>query len=285
MKKVYFAFTLTLLLTACDIFDEEETIPGYVLINRIELQTTEATEGANTHAILDATVFADDQFVGTYELPAAIPILQNGNTRLNISGGIKNNGLVDNRIIYPFYNFVLKDIELLPDVKTPVNPDTVVTVEYFPDLNFEIEDFEDVGLQFEAEDEDNAEINVIAEPPEDVSRGQSLEVTLTPSNNVFFRRSTFDLNNLPKGNPMYLELDYKGSVPLEVGIFTEDAPVVKVFAGGINPTDEWTKIYFEFTNEIGFQTQNDQFEIYLESRSSSLSTEKIYLDNIKFVYP
>lgn len=285
MKKFYFATTLLLLLTACDIFDKEETIPGYVVIKEITLQTNEATEGANTHAILDATVFADDQFVGTYELPAAIPILQNGNTTLNISGGIKNNGLIDNRIIYPFYNFVLKDIELLPDVKTPVNPDSTVTLEYFPNLNFEIEGFEDVGIQFEAEDEDNAEINIISGPPEDVSRGQSLEVTLTPSNNVFFRRSTFDMTNLPKGNAMYLELDYKGSVPLEVGIFTEDAPFAKVFAGGINPTDEWTKIYFEFTNEVARQTQNEQFEIYLESRSSSLTTEKIYLDNIKFVYP
>lgn len=285
MKKFYFASALLLLLSACDIFDKEETIPGYIVINEIELQTTEALEGANTHSIIDATVFADGEFVGTYELPATIPILKNGNTELNISGGIKNNGLVDNRIIYPFYNFVLKDVELLPDVKLPVGPDTTVTVEYFPNLNFEIEDFEDVGLQFEAEDEDNAEINVISEPPENVSRGQSLEVTLTPTNNVFYRRSTFDLTNLPKGNAMYLELDYKGTVPLEVGIFTEDAPIVKAFAGGINPTDEWTKIYFEFTDEIGFQTQNDQFEIYLESRSSSLNTEKIYLDNIKFVYP
>jgi len=284
MKKFYFAFII-LLATACDIFDKEETIPGLIVIKSIELETTEATEGANTHAIVDATVFADDQFVGTYELPATIPILKNGNTSLNISGGIKNNGLVDNRIIYPFYNFVLKDIELLPDVKIPVNPDSIVTVEYFPDLNFEIEDFEDIGLLFEAEPDDNAEINVINQPPENVSRSQSLEVTLPSGNGVFYRRSTFDLINLPKGSPMFLELDYKGTVPLEVGIFTEDAPFVKVFAGGINPTDEWTKIYFEFTNEIAFQTQNDQFEIYLESRSSSLSAEKIYLDNIKFVYP
>jgi len=285
MKKFYFATALLLLLTACDVFDKEETIPGYLVINEIVLETDEATEGANTQAILDATVFANDQFVGTYELPATIPILENGNTTLNISGGIKNNGLIDNRIIYPFYNFVLKDLELLPDVKTPASPDTIITVSYFPNLNFEIEDFEDVGLQFEAEPEDNAEINIISEPPEDVSRGQSLEVTLTPSNNVFYRRSTFDMSNLPKGNAMYLEIDYKGSVPLEVGIFTEDAPLVKAFAGGINPTEEWTKVYFELTNEVARQTQNDLFEIYLESRSSSLTTEKIYIDNIKFVYP
>ena len=286
MKKFYFASTLILLLTACDVFDKEETIPGYVVINNIELQTTEATEGANTHNIVDATVFADGEFVGTYELPAIIPILKNGNTELNISGGIKNNGLSDNRVIYPFYNFVLKDLNLLPDVKTPVSPDTSVTVEYFDtNLKFEIEDFENIGLQLEPEDEDNAEIEVISAPPENVSRGQSLEITLTPSNNVFYRRTAFDLNNLPKGSAMYLEIDYKGSVPLEVGIFTEDAPGVKAFAGGINPTDEWTKVYFELTNEIARQTQNEQFEIYLESRSSSTSTEKLYIDNIKFIYP
>ena len=286
MKKFYFAIALLVFLTACDIFDKDETIPGYVVIKDIDLQTDEPVEGANTEAIIDATVFADNEFVGTYELPAIIPILKNGNTSINISGGIKNNGIVDDRVIYPFYNFVIENVNLKPDVKTPLGTDSVVTVEYFKtNLNFEIEDFENVGIQFEPEEADNAEILVISEPPENVSRGQSLEVTLSPTNNVFYRRSTFDLNNLPKGKPIYLEVDFKGDLPLEVGIITEDSPVNKVFGGGINPTDKWTKVYFELTNEVASQTQNDQFEIYLESRSSSSDTKHIYIDNIKLVYP
>lgn len=285
--KICFAFLAVLALSACDVFDKEETIPSFILINSADL-VTDLDQGANTNGIVDATVFADGVFVGTFELPAVVPILQNGQATITVAAGVKNNGLSQDRIIYPFYNFTVREINLIPDAKIPFTADTTVTFAYFDNiLNFEIEDFEDVGSDLIPFDESNAFINRSNDVPEIPAMGESLEITLTPDSTVFYVATNWALQNLPKGNNMYFEIDFKGDHPLEIGILALNSTTVqKVFALGILPTNEWTKVYVDLTNEISQQVNTNNFAIYLESRSSPFDGEKrIYIDNLKFVYP
>lgn len=276
---------LAILLVGCDIFDKEEAIPGFVYIESADLFTSDIAEGANTSNIVDATVFADDDFVGTFELPATVPILINGNTTIKVAAGIKNNGLTSDRRIYPFYDFYEEEIELIPNVVTPLN-DSTITFEYFSSgLNYEVESFESLGSSLLALT-NNTAIFELTNNSDDVRSGKgSLEIELTPTNSVFEASTSWELNNLPNGNNMYLEIDFKGDHYLEIGILAQN-PTRKIFALGLNPTDKWTKVYVELTDEISSQFNSDPLEIYFESRLPTNSTAKtLYMDNLKFIHP
>ncbi|MCA1764177.1 MAG: hypothetical protein ABR574_09605 [Cryomorphaceae bacterium] len=285
--RILYTIALLLLVAGCDIFDEEEDIPSFLYIEKADLITNESEEGANTHAIIDATVFANSIFVGTYELPATIPILESGNTRLAIGAGIKNNGISTDRVIYPFYEINRRDITLTPDAVTPISTDSTITFNYFSEgITYFIEDFENVGNTLEGFPANNVQFNVIDAPPEDVSRGQSLKIDLNSEANVFYAATTWNLTNLPTGINMYMEIDFKGNHPVDIGIITRDNPSAKIFAGGINPSDEWTKVYLELTDEISEQFSNNVFDIFLESRIEEGQEDRtIYIDNIKFLHP
>src|SRR5690606_7105479 len=110
-----------------------------------DLQTN-ALEGANTSNIVDATVYANNNFVGTFELPATVPIMQSGDVEIAIGAGIRNNGLSSDRRIYPFYELDRRTVTLIPGALTPISADTSVTFKYYSEgLNFVIEDFELTG--------------------------------------------------------------------------------------------------------------------------------------------
>ena len=53
--------------------------------------------------ITDAWVTMDGINLGVFELPAQIPILDEGEHNFRISPGIKENGMSATRMIYPFY--------------------------------------------------------------------------------------------------------------------------------------------------------------------------------------
>lgn len=285
MKGIYL-LSLLVLLTSCDIFDKEEDIPGFVAITAANLQTT-IDQGANTSNIVDATVFANSVFVGTFELPATIPIMQTGPVELQIAAGIKNNGLTNDRQIYPFYDFYKKEITVIPDATVPISSDSTITFKYFDNgIKYVIEDFEQTGITLIPTGINNAVLTQISSPPRNVKTFTSLQAVLPADSGKFNVITQWNLHDLPKGNNMYLEIDFKGTVPLELGIVTLDPAVHFVFALGLVPKDNYTKIYVDLTDEISQQISTNHFEIFLNAQSSNSSAnDSIFIDNLKFVYP
>lgn len=275
MKRIYLIVCIGL-LTSCAVFDKEEDIPSFVLITSADLQTT-ADQGVNTSNIVDVTVFADNNFVGTFELPATVPIMQSGNIEIAIGAGIKNNGLGSDRRIYPFYELTRRNITLIPEALIPISADTSVTFQYYSQgLHFIIEDFESLGTTINPSSRNSAVI----------TKTDVLKVMLTPDSNFFEVSTEWYLSNLPKGSPIYLEIDFKGTNPLEIGILTVDPFPKKIFALGLVPQHEFTKIYVDLTDEIAREVATNQFEIYLESKLPAGSTgAELYIDNLKFIYP
>jgi hypothetical protein len=284
----YSYLLLLFIFSSCDLFDKEEDIPSYIVVKDAELITSPG-EGAPTQGIVDVHVFANESFVGTYELPARIPILASGNTRISLAGGIRNNGISSNRIIYPFYDFYREEVELIPGAMLALTPDSVIPFNYFPGaLAFFIEDFEALGNIWEPENIEGIGISNINDQELVLSGSGSGRIVLTEDEPRISEVSSSGAWNLSDINPVqtaYLEMDYRVNNPLEIGIKVLDPEVRKVFALGVNPTDEWVKIYVELSNEIG-QSRPNLFQIYLESEKITSDPEAvIYLDNIKLIYP
>ncbi len=286
MRGIYL-ISLVALLYSCDVFDtKKEEIPGFVVITAADLQTN-LDQGANTSNIVDATVFANSVFIGTFELPATVPILHPGTVQLQIAAGIKNNGLTNDRQIYPFYDFFEKEVTVIPDATVPITTDSTITFQYFPTgINYVIEDFEQIGYTLVPTGINTAELDQISSPPKNVKTITSLQVVLPPDSGRFNVVSQWNLSGLPKGNNMYLEIDFKGTVPLEIGIVTLDPSIQFVFAVGLIPKQEYTKVYIDLTDEISQQISANNFEIYLDAQASNSSvSDSIFIDNLKFVYP
>lgn len=285
MRGVYLIFLIGLLLS-CDIFDKEEDIPGFIYVDSADL-STKTGQGSNSSSIIDITAYANNEFLGTFELPATIPVLTIGDIELVIAPGIKNNGMVSDRRMYPFYQFYRKTFTVIPDAVVPVAPDSNITFKYYNEgLYFYIEDFEETGYELIEAAGSNAILNQITTPPENVKDGYTLEVLLDSEHDHFEVRTDWGLTNLPKGNNMYLEIDFKGTVPLEVGIIAASPVVKKIFALGLVPQEDFTKVYIDLTEKISREVSTTHFEIYFEAQLPSTSeSAELYIDNIKFIYP
>lgn len=287
MRRILFCTFFFASLTACDIFDREEPVPTFVRIDTASLTTILNEQGANTHAITDVHVFANEQFVGSFELPATVPILEQGNTRLSINAGIKNNGLVSNRIIYPFYAPLLQEVELIPGVVTTINANNNANFTYFPTgLNFLIEDFESIGSSLAIDPSSKATLlptNVASEVRSGNGAGK---IEFTTENNYFFATTTWQLPSLPRGRNMYLEIDFRGDVSLLIGVQVLQPEFNRTFALGLTPRDQYTKVYIEIGDEVSQQFLTSAVKFYFEAALPPGQTQgTILMDNIKFIYP
>jgi len=284
MKKLY--FLLAVVLFSCDIFDEEEQIPSFVYIDSAFLKVaSDGSQGGNSSEIIDAHVFANDMFVGTIELPGSVPVLSEGPTKITIGGGIRNNGIFSDRIIYPFFAFQEVDLDLTPGLVAPVAEDSILEIEYFSSTQFLLEGFEGIGNVW-APSVDNG--TPIINTSEDSNDGNSSgKIVLTddfPFFQVFSQELEWDLSQINLRSDVYLELDYKGNNPIEIGIRTASPQVGQIFALGLNPVENWTKIYVELTPAIRFG-QTEDFQIYLETEKMTTEDEAvIYMDNMKLLY-
>ena len=93
MIKYYYLLILFLLFAGCSLTDSDQPIPSYLVVNEVSVSTLPA-QGAPTHKITDLWVYADNQLIGVFEIPARIPILVNGETtEFQIFPGIRRNPL------------------------------------------------------------------------------------------------------------------------------------------------------------------------------------------------
>ena len=111
---LFFSFFL-LVQTSCEKFSGDQTIPAYISIDSIYLQTDYSLEGSNSQNITDAWVYVDDYLIGTFQLPARFPVLRQGTHTLSVIPGIKKNGIASTRITYPFYSTITQSVNLVPD--------------------------------------------------------------------------------------------------------------------------------------------------------------------------
>jgi len=154
MKKIYRAsirianvFMAMLMLASCDKFEGDQEVPAYIQIDSIGCTTEYDVEGTASHNIVDAWVWVDDQLIGAFELPAMVPVLMQGSHEVVVRAGIKNNGISNTRVPYPFYSSILREnFMLAPDSISVLN----ASVGYFDNTVFAwMEDFESPIISIE----------------------------------------------------------------------------------------------------------------------------------------
>ncbi len=280
-------FALVLLITAgCEIINPEEEIPAYIELKSIGVDTISG-QGTSSSKITDVWVYTNGSYLGTFELPARIPILSKGKNNITFGAGIQVNGIASTRDAYPFYKFIDSlEMELVPgEVKTIDS----MTVNYFPGLdfgNFWMEDFEELNSTGISIDTTEASLaNVEIESTVVFEGNQSLKLEVTPDRPLLVCASPDGGQLLSVGKDIYLELNYRCNQSFQINLnaitFSGNriVPVIK-----LNPMPDWNKIYIRLNPYINVNGDASRFQLMFYLVLADGATQGlVYLDNIKLI--
>jgi len=297
LKKVNirFFFLLSVVFLSCQTDNFRADIPSYIKIQNFDLVTT-FDQGSNSNKITDAWVTMDGNFLGAFEIPCEIPILEDGFHEFRVYPGIKANGISATRMIYPFYN--LAQLYLKVDTNFLIAEENLIKLtldstlsltaktSYLENTEFIfIENFENLGNIFKKDLESDTGF-ILTNDTLFSFEGTSSLINLDNKKSYFkiVTSELYELNSI--NSAIMLEMNYKCDDVFKVGIIIENSNNVINFQEimSINPKKTWNKIYIYMNDQVQLGNINNKFGIYIESRKSLDKESSFYsYDNVKWL--
>lgn len=282
---------LLFFLTACDKFEGDQTVPCWLSIEKIDLTDNPSIEeGVLSQNFTDVWVYVDDQILGAYELPAVIPVLEEGRHKLLITPGVKYNGISGTRGPYQFIEpYVDNDFMFIKDELILIRPE----LSYYDNTVFRwTEDFEDGFISFEATANSDTALNLVYHDPPDTLLQYISGAGYVDANRQVLECAT----NVSEGNgfelpggssPVFLEIDYNTNLPFVIGLYvTRLAEVIQNPIVVINPTNgEWKKMYVNMTSVVSDYGNALHFNVFLRMEyESGMESPVLQIDNIRLLH-
>ena len=199
--------------------------------------------------ISDCWVTFNGQFIGAYEMPSNIPVHMSGNINARISPGIKVNGISSNRIIYPFY----KEYEISTEINLDQNIELYPVTEYRDNVDLDDltgGDFEIGNILIATEFSDTIPIT----QTENVFQGnKSCAIYLDTTNQYFLVKNIESLTFQNYIDDIFLELDFKSSIPFRVGLILNNDVSTRQEHMIIYESNDWKKLYLDLSPIIGLE--------------------------------
>jgi hypothetical protein len=265
---------------------KKAVVPAYIKIESILLQTDYAKEGSTANGILDAWIFSNNQSQGTYLLPIRFPLIETGTRIITVSPGIIVNGQIGTRTIYPFYTSYDTTLTMVPEKEYIIAP----KFKYKSETKIVwLEDFENTTFTMTpASDHDADSLQRTSDSSKLIEPGHSGKMVLTKKDQVF-NYNTREKFTLPgTGIETFVELNYKTSVPLEIGFYQNYSTGVQRYPLVVTySSTTWKKMYVKLTDEITTQLikyGNSTFSIYIRAICDADGGQEILLDNLKLLH-
>jgi hypothetical protein len=300
--KVYHLLSVLLIViilatTGCYKFKGDQTIPAYISIDGMNLDTYYPEEGSNSSDIDDIWVYVDDALLGVYEFPesdstpAVFPVLASGKHKLEIRPGIKLNGISSTRVPYPFYKpIIYEDFDFIPG--TEVQSLGYLTTTYYPDLKFVwMEDFEQPEISIENAswsdtiiERTKPENNPIAFLSPNSRYSGIIDLTSELKEYGGTSYNSFDVQT--PGTIILLELNFKTDNYIAVGLLIRDKyDVIEKDLVILNHSSTWKKVYINLGSNLSlYPTALDYKIIFRAGLESEFTSASILLDNIKVIH-
>ncbi|MCB0771981.1 MAG: hypothetical protein KDB93_01255 [Flavobacteriales bacterium] len=272
---------LGLLFSACK---KEGAIPAYLTVATPVVQ--DASGNGISSKITDLWVYVNDQPVGVWEPGRQVPVIAEGSAQVKLIAGIRRNGIVDNRIQYPFYATWQAAVNLVSGQTTALAP----VFHYYDNLDIWLSDF-NTGQRF-----DTVDCTAIMElvPSDSTLVGQGSRhgrITLDTDHADYRGVSSGDAFTPTTGNA-FLEMDYRSDTRLLVGVrYTLSGVQKEVAWVYANPTKRsdgsmpWNKIYVDLAEPWNVGGALDK-RFYIRAQlENGATTGLVEVDNIKVVQP
>nr|NQU92987.1 hypothetical protein [Bacteroidota bacterium] len=275
---------LSLLVISCEEDNLKPGIPVFIQVDSIGFTANYVEQGSSSHKITDVWVYADDQSIGAFEMPATIPVLKSGNGKLRLEAGIKLNGIASSRIPNIFYKpIIIEDFDFIKDSVVTVNMETT----YWETVNFKwMEDFDGVSISIDTTSYSKANIEFTPTNSPLTFEGYHSGIVHLSDSASFFEGASHLAYELPgDGTAIFLELNYYTTTYLTVGIYAHSSVITKSPVIFLNPNEEWNKIYINLTPTVTDTPSAYEFKIYFEAALPAGAEEStIILDNIKLIH-
>lgn len=264
-------------------------LPAFIVIDEYSFTTNYSTEYSDSEKISEVWVFANDQVIGSYDLPTEVPILLEGMTEIKVYAGIKRDGIGTTRDIYPFYQVHIENLDLQPMKRDTIRPEFVY-VENAEIIS--VDDFENANAFVI---DNSSEGSIIRTTDSDIvfEGDGSAHLKLTPDENLIRVTTNEQQYVLPSNRSAYMELNYRCDNSMAMGLFASNGfDEEKNFVIILTPTvtdagvEYWNKIYIDLSKVLSETSSATSYEVFFESsRDIDNDSEiNVYLDNIKLVY-
>ncbi|MFM8949959.1 MAG: hypothetical protein ACKOKB_04175 [Bacteroidota bacterium] len=282
------AFLSAWIFSSCNLINPEENAPGFIQVNDFVFNPTPTSiemGSSNSTKIKDVWVYVDNKFLGAYELPAKFPVLKTGKQKILLTPGIELNGIASTRSPYPFYKGYVTE-EVIPENGTlTINP----TTQYFDAVQCAFcESFDGSGFSLAPTDQSDTIMYQLAPGDTNVFEGAGSGVVYLDTTNTQFEFSSTTFYELPgSGAAVYLEMDYKCSQEMQVGLYIDlpSSGLEQVPIYVLNPSQDWNKIYIQLGYVVSTYSYSNKFKIYLKGiKNSGSQKASFYFDNIKVVH-
>jgi hypothetical protein len=208
-----------------------------------------------------------------------LPIITYGqNVEINVFAGIKNNGINGTTITWTFYDKI--KIDTLVEAGKIINRG--FTFNYNPGVTFHlVEDFDGAGISIvkSAPTSTVTTLNIVNSSESFEGKSAMFELQSNISLGQFESSIAYPL---PLGNNnVYMELNYKCDLPLEVGL-TDGVTLKNAIT--LNPKSEWNKIYIQLADAVNRAPAPSTQKIYFRALNpNQISNARVWLDNIKLI--
>ncbi len=266
----------------------EVIVPSYIYLSPSKLITkSDNSQGDASVRIEDYYVFQNGVVRGLFGVNARIPIQATGKNSIRVSPAIKYNGMAEQRIIYPMFNYYESTFDLVQNKVDTIKPlFTFVENAVFP----LIEDYDGSGLSLE--------YNMSTKQIGDTLLKDNGSKALVPGRfsgrvelksgvaNSFLELYSKVFTNWPRFTPFYLELDYKSNIPIVIGMYatSQTGDVTKTALYVLNPKDNWNKLYLDMEADINRAGAGMQYRIFVSFSKGNETNPEAWIDNLKVVY-
>lgn len=289
LRATFFFISLSFIayLTSCD-DDDSGLVPSYISVDAFAL-ATDYEQGTASQKITDAWVYLDETLIGTFELPARVPILTEGTQNITLRPGIKINGISSTRAIYPYLNPVTRSIRLSKD---SVSAFSTIGTRYRANVIFPwLENFEHSTVSMDTTSKSTVSLQrtqdpqmIFSFPGESDSYSGMVQL---PSDTSVFEIVTKEIFDFPPaGSEVFLEMNYKTNNTFVVGVIYKSSGIqVQRPLLVLNESDEWNKVYVNLTVPKYDTPNASDFKIFFGAKTDEGRNEAtILLDNLKLVH-
>jgi hypothetical protein len=262
-------------------------IPAWIEVSAWTLESNPlATEdiGELSHNFSDAWVYVDGKLLGVFELPFKVPILDWGMKEIKLLPTVRNNGISATKKPYPFVEKYTITVELVSGETVSIDPVT----KYYESTKAWIENFETSAI--ELDDDPTSMTNFQVENNSSIGQwGKYAHVQVDEIDSLWVGYTTGHIP-LPRGEEVYLEIDYMNSNSLLTGLLSI-SPSNVVNNPNILLTKQteaplkWKKIYIDLKEMVTYSSEAVYFDISFQALfDSELGAGDVYIDNIKLVH-
>ncbi|MDY0342990.1 MAG: hypothetical protein RBR28_05415 [Lentimicrobium sp.] len=272
----------------CKKGDDSALIPSYLSVDKFTLNV-DPGQGTSAEQITDVWVYANQQFIGAFEVPVKVPLLLEGETDIRLMAGIKLNGISSTRAYYPFFNPILQKVNLVRD---SVYAFGQVSIQYRNNLKFAwMEDFEGAVLTFDTTSKSTVALERTSDPallfnhPGELNE-YSGYVYLPTDSSIFEAMSTEKYEFPETGSEVFLEMNYATDNEFVVGVkYLALGLIVQRPLLYLKPSPEWNKIYVNLTVPKYDTPSATDFQIFIGAKTDQGDADGyLLIDNIKLIH-